>query len=158
MLLLVVQPRGDDLDGFEGLQHAHDAHHGAQDAALAAADDALGWGRLGEDAAVARRSGGGGVGEDALGGGRAVENDELAVGAEGGGGDKGLAQQNTGVRDQVARGGVVGAVEDKVVAVYDALCILGSEVLPVWDIFREWVESGMVLVVFLVLQRMIRYL
>lgn len=153
-----MQARGDDLDGLEGLQDTHGADDGAEDAALAAADDALGRGRLGEDASVAGRGGGRRRGacfpggrwrgeEDALRCGRAVEDDELAVGAQGRGGDEGLAHQDAGVGDEVARGWVVCAVEDEVVGADDGLCVLWGEVFPVWDVFWERVESVAVVLV-----------
>ena len=36
---------------------------------------------------------------------------------------------------------MVGAVEDEVVGADDGLCVLRGEVLPVWDILWERVES-----------------
>ena len=44
-----------------------------------------------------------------------VEDHELAAGLEGGGEDEGLAVEDTRVGDEVARGGVVSAIEHKVV-------------------------------------------
>lgn len=35
---------------------------------------------------------------------------------------------------------MVGAVEDEVVGADDGLCVLGGEVLPVWDVLGERVE------------------
>lgn len=107
-----MEPGGYDFDGLERLQYPHDAHHGPQDAALAAAHHSLGRRRLWEDAAVARRGRRGHVALRCRG---RVEHDELAVCAEGGCRDEGLVQEDADVGDEVARGGVVCTVEHKVV-------------------------------------------
>ncbi|KAJ6445070.1 LOW QUALITY PROTEIN: Presequence translocated-associated motor subunit pam17 [Purpureocillium lavendulum] len=110
----------DEADRLEGLQDAHDSDDGAHDAALAAADDALGRRRAGEDAAVAGPAAG-----------RAVEGDELARGLEGRRRDERTTEQHARVRHEVPRRRVVGAVENEVVLRDDGAGVARREVLLV---------------------------
>ena len=112
------------------MQDAHYADDGADDAAFAAADDALGGWWFGEHAAVA----------GALAG-RVVKDEELAGRLEGGGGDEWFGEEDADVGDEVAGGWVIGAVEDKVVLGDDGFGVLGSEVGGVGFIGDGWVKS-----------------
>lgn len=129
--LAPVSPSDDELHGLERLQHAHDADDRPQDAALAAPDDARRRGRPREHAAVAGPAAG-----------RVVERDELPGGLEGGRGHEGLAQQHARVGHEVARGRVVGAVEDEVVLRDDVPGVLGREGRVVRVVGDAWVEAG----------------
>lgn len=129
---LLQSTSDNQLDGFESLQHAHGADDGADDAAFAAADDAL-WRRgLGEDASVARAAAG-----------RAVEEEELARGLKRRGGDERFLEEHACVGDEVARRRVVGAVEDEVILRDDGGCVLGGEVCLVGFVCDARVQSDM---------------
>src|SRR6516162_7610817 len=97
-------------DHFERHQRAEHAGERAEDAGLRASGNRAGRRRLGEKAAVGR------VGRSVRlplvrpqGGERAVENADR-------GGDERLLGKEAGIRDEIARGEIVGAVGDDVVA------------------------------------------
>lgn len=66
----------------------------------------------------------------------------MAVFAQGGGGHDGDAGDDGGVRDEVAEGGVVGAVKDEVVVLKHGNRVGGGEREVVWDVGGVWVESA----------------
>jgi hypothetical protein len=78
---------------------------------------------------ISRRSGG------------VVEDDQLTVGFERGGGDERFPGEDTGIGDEVARGRMVGAVEDEVVAGEGREGFFRGEVDGVAVVFHEGVEA-----------------
>ncbi|OLB73875.1 MAG: hypothetical protein AUI16_16080 [Alphaproteobacteria bacterium 13_2_20CM_2_64_7] len=108
-------------DHFERHQRAKHAGERAEDAGLRAGRNRAGRRRLGEQAAVGR------VGRSvgfalvrAQRGERAVENAD-------GGGDERLLGEETGIRDEIARGEIIGAVGNDVVAPDERERVCGSE-------------------------------
>ena len=67
----------------------------------------------------------------------------MAVCSEGGGGDEWFGEEDRYIGDEVAGGGVVGAVEDDVVFGYDREAILGGEMLRVGDVGWLWIQTVM---------------
>ena len=106
---------GDDLDGLRGLNHADDPGQHAHHAALGAGGHHARRRRLGKQIAVV-----GACGIQVEHGGLAFEAEDRAV-------DVGLAQQHTGVVDQVAGRKVVRAVADNVVGTHDVESVLARE-------------------------------
>lgn len=66
--------------------------------------------------------------------GRRIQHNELAVGAEGRGRDEGLLKQDADVRDEVARCGMICAVEHEVVLLHDQCCVFRGEMFTVGDV------------------------
>ena len=117
----------DQLDDLGGLQQAHRAGQHAEHAVGAAGGRELGRRGLAEQAAVA----GAVVG---------LEHRQLAVEAEDRGGHDGDLQAHGGVVEQVARGEVVDAVDDHVVALDDLHDVGGVQAHRVLDDLDVGVE------------------
>ena len=116
----------DEFDCFEGLQDAHDAYHGTEDAAITTREDIISWWGCGEDAAVT------GTTERITGRKwRAVEDHELSVLLEGGGGHDGLADDDGNVGDEITGCWMVRAVKNNVVCIRDRDGVRGCEIVGV---------------------------
>lgn len=63
----------------------------------------------------------------------------MAVSSEGGGGDEWFGEEDGDVGDEVAGGGMVGAVEDEIVFGDDGEAVLGGQVLGVGDVGWVWI-------------------
>lgn len=72
---------------------------------------------------------------------RGVEQDELSVGAQRRSRDEGFLQEDANVRDEIAAGWMVGAVEDDIVLLHDGLGVFWGEMVAMGDVSWERIKS-----------------